>query len=365
MNFRILIAISLLYISCNNNPSTIAIASNEDNEYNSDGMEEDLKGRDEWMKNMLANPSTGEIPKGIRNMEMAFANQLPQCNVALNKTNNMGFWSQRGPYNIGGRTRAIAIDKTNENILLAGGASGGIWRSYDAGASWYICTNIDSNVNVTCITQDVRKGKENIFKYSYDQYVIQANDLNSNFKILNYNYEKNIDLMKSLRVGMYVNKTYFYDLYSNSLDVYKYTLKDQVKNKLGAAESIVVSDEFGDSVTRIMVKVADRGILNPDGSVSDKLRSGADMAMSYSRYNLLFSQAININVPMNINLKCGDIIYVQFPKMEPANTGEVDPEQSGFYLINNLRHHFDPTNKMLTSMRLVRDSYGLYGPKNL
>jgi hypothetical protein len=142
-------------------------------------------------------------------------------------------------------------------------------------------------------------------------------------------------------------------------------LKDQVKNKLGAAEGIAVSDEFGDSISRIMVKVADRGVLNSNGSVSDKLRSGADMAMAYSRYNLLFSQALNMNVPLNINLKCGDIIYAQFPKMEPANTGEVDPEQSGFYLIKELRHHFDPTNKMLTSMRLIRDSYGLYGPKNV
>jgi hypothetical protein len=68
---------------------------------------------------------------------------------------------------------------------------------------------------------------------------------------------------------------------------------------------------------------------------------------------------------LNINLKCGDIIYAQFPKMEPSNNGEVDPEQSGFYLIKELRHHFDPTNKMLTSIRLIRDSYGLYGPKNL
>lgn len=170
MNFKIFIAISLLYISCNNAPSTISLANNEEKEYNSDGMEEDLKGRDEWMKNMLANPATGEIPIGIRNMELAFANKLPQCKMALNKTNNMGFWSQRGPYNIGGRTRAIAIDKTNEKILLAGGASGGIWRSYNEGASWSICTNIDSNVNVTCITQDTRKGKENIWYAGTGEY---------------------------------------------------------------------------------------------------------------------------------------------------------------------------------------------------
>ena len=224
--------------------------------------------------------------------------------------------------------------------------------------------SIDSLVSNTRIEASI-SNKKKVYNYSYDQKVIEHNNLNNNFKIINYNFEKNIDLMKSLRVGMYSNKTYFYDLYSNSLDLYKYTIKDQVKSKLGASEGIVVSDEFGDSTTRIMVRVADRGVLNPNGSVSDRLRSGADMSMAYSRYNLLFSQALNMNVPLNINLKCGDIVYAQFPKMEPANTGEVDPEQSGFYLIKELRHHFDPTNKMLTSIRLIRDSYGLYGPKNV
>ena len=85
------------------------------------------------------------------------------------------------------------------------------------------------------------------------------------------------------------------------------------------------------------------------------------MAKSFSRYNLLFTQALNMNVPCNVKLKAGDIIYAQFPKMEAGSSKEVDSEQSGNYLIKELRHHFSP-NEMLTSLRLVRDSYGLYGP---
>jgi hypothetical protein len=177
---------------------------------------------------------------------------------------------------------------------------------------------------------------------------------------LNYNYEKNIDLMKALRVGMYANKTYFYDLYSNSLDIYKYTVKSQVKNKLGGAESIVVSEEFGDSISRVMVRVSDRGSLKPDGSISDKLRSGADMAMSYSRYNLLFTQALNMVVPCNVTLKVGGVIYAEFPRIDRSDIKEADEEQSGYYLIKELRHHFEG-GQMVTSLRLIRDSYGLYG----
>ena len=219
--------------------------------------------------------------------------------------------------------------------------------------------SIDSLVSSTKI-QTNSADKENIPYYLFTQ-VIEENQTKTNFNILNYNYEKNIDLMKSLRVGMYVNKTYFYDLYSNTLELYTYKVKDQVKNKLGGAESIAVSDEFGDSISRIMVKTSDRGALKTDGSVSDKLRSGADMAMSYSRYNLLFTQALNMVVPCNVNLKVGGIIHAEFPRIDRNTNMTSDEEQSGYYLIKELRHHFEG-GQMVTSLRLIRDSYGLYSP---
>jgi hypothetical protein len=217
--------------------------------------------------------------------------------------------------------------------------------------------SIDSLVSSTKI-QNNSADKENIPYYLFTQ-VIEENQTKTNFNILNYNYEKNIDLMKSLRVGMYVNKTYFYDLYSNTLDLYTYKVKDQVKSKLGGAESIAVSDEFGDSISRIMVRTSDRGSLKSDGSVSDRLRSGADMAMSYSRYNLLFTQALNMVVPCNVNLKVGGIIHAEFPRIDRNTNMTSDEEQSGYYLIKELRHHFEG-GQMVTSLRLIRDSYGLY-----
>ena len=217
--------------------------------------------------------------------------------------------------------------------------------------------SIDSLVSSTKI-QTNSADKENIPYYLFTQ-VIEENQTKTNFNILNYNYEKNIDLMKALRVGMYVNKTYFYDLYSNTLDIYKYKVKDQVKSKLGGAESIAVSDEFGDSISRIMVRTSDRGGLKPDGSLSDKLRSGADMAMSYSRYNLLFTQALNMVVPCNVNLKVGGIIHAEFLRIDRSTNMTSDEEQSGYYLVKELRHHFEG-GQMVTSLRLIRDSYGLY-----
>ena len=91
---------------------------------------------------------------------MIFAKTLPKSN-SINKAS----WLHRGPYNVGGRTRALAMDILDENILFAGGASGGMFRSTDGGQSWEMTTDPNQLHNVTCVSQDKRVGKENIWYF--------------------------------------------------------------------------------------------------------------------------------------------------------------------------------------------------------
>ncbi|HWB64228.1 MAG TPA: hypothetical protein VG603_12000, partial [Chitinophagales bacterium] len=79
----------------------------------------------------LHDPALGAIPYNIRKKELAFAAHLPGHNGATRSNTQ---WQNRGPYNLGGRTRALALDVTNENIILAGQVTGGMWRSDDGGA---------------------------------------------------------------------------------------------------------------------------------------------------------------------------------------------------------------------------------------
>lgn len=116
------------------------------------------KARKAWDTQRLVNPTTGMMPKNIRKKELAFTKDLPSD---LNNTNLN--WKAAGPFNVGGRTRALAIDVLDENILIAGGASGGVWRSTDFGQSWNKMTKSLQLHNVTCIKQDTREGKENIW----------------------------------------------------------------------------------------------------------------------------------------------------------------------------------------------------------
>jgi len=113
-----------------------------------------------WERIRLADPNTGEIPKNIRKKEMIFAKTLPKA-TSMNKAN----WVHRGPYNVGGRTRALAMDVQDENIIFAGGASGGMFRSTDGGLSWDMTTDPNQLHNVTCVSQDKRIGKESVWYF--------------------------------------------------------------------------------------------------------------------------------------------------------------------------------------------------------
>jgi hypothetical protein len=45
-------------------------------------------------------------------------------------------WSPLGPGNIGGRTRAFLVHRTQNNLMWVAGVAGGIWKSTDSGATW-------------------------------------------------------------------------------------------------------------------------------------------------------------------------------------------------------------------------------------
>ncbi|MBI5215395.1 MAG: T9SS type A sorting domain-containing protein [Ignavibacteriae bacterium] len=50
--------------------------------------------------------------------------------------NPSGTWKVEGPSNIGGRITAVLIHPTDPNIVYAGSASGGVWRSTDFCVTW-------------------------------------------------------------------------------------------------------------------------------------------------------------------------------------------------------------------------------------
>lgn len=125
--------------------------------------------RQQWELQMLRDPKTGRIPENMRERELQFASRLPDVKSRSNIYRRAGLqnspWIPAGPQNVSGRTRALELDVTNENIILAGGVSGGMWRSENSGGSWVKTTPPDVIQSVTCLAQDTRPGKTNTWYY--------------------------------------------------------------------------------------------------------------------------------------------------------------------------------------------------------
>ena len=125
--------------------------------------------RQQYELNMLRDPGTGEVPVNIREKELAFARKIPGTKKQAAAYRMAGIeaedWTSAGPYNVGGRTRALGIDITNEEVILAGGVSGGMWRSEDGGQSWTKTTPPNVIQSVNSLTQDTRPGKTHIWYY--------------------------------------------------------------------------------------------------------------------------------------------------------------------------------------------------------
>ena len=67
-------------------------------------------------------------------------------------------WDERGPTNVGGRTRAIMFDPNDptRETVFAGGVSGGLWKNtaISNSASIWTRVNIADNLNVSCLAFD-------------------------------------------------------------------------------------------------------------------------------------------------------------------------------------------------------------------
>lgn len=116
------------------------------------------KARDDYFRMVYGDPATGRIPSGIKSRELEWAKRLPRKEDLAGKQAALDItWAEAGPNDVSGRTRAIAIDVTNSNTVLAGGTTGGIWRSTDAGANWTLVS--EPHLAVTRVAQDPRAGE--------------------------------------------------------------------------------------------------------------------------------------------------------------------------------------------------------------
>jgi hypothetical protein len=131
---------------------------------------------------MIKDPTTGEALFGLRDQEIEFARTIPERHTSspIARLQSQNNYIPAGPNNNGGRTRAIAYDVryngTTNKVLLAGGISGGIFRSADGGATWTRVTPANEVHNVSCIAQDPRPGNQDSWYAGGGEYIGSSTD---------------------------------------------------------------------------------------------------------------------------------------------------------------------------------------------
>src|SRR6266436_8629786 len=126
----------------------------------------------EQMNQMLANEAQSAIPNADDSSEASSA--------AISSTR----WTLIGPeptdtaYNVpitAGRVAALAVDPSNANVVYAGAAGGGVWKTTDGGVHWTPLTDAQPSLAVGSIAIDplnhsiiyVGTGEENFSGDSY------------------------------------------------------------------------------------------------------------------------------------------------------------------------------------------------------
>jgi photosystem II stability/assembly factor-like uncharacterized protein len=130
------------------------------------GTKENPMARGDYEMRLVIDPATGLIPDNMRKREIAFGKRLVKTENYLRASMQrtaVNNWETAGPFNVGGRTRGADIDINNSETIIAGGVSGGIWKTTDNGNSWKRTTEPNTHPGITSITQDKRSGKTNIW----------------------------------------------------------------------------------------------------------------------------------------------------------------------------------------------------------
>jgi len=213
-------------------------------------------------------------------------------------------------------------------------------------------------------------------------------------KVLTYDINSDIDVGKNLMMGMYNNRSIFFDPLSFSYEVRSFPepevpqVEGQIvddkttpqvpsedeyvaKTENAAEESVVklIPDEFRQSPTRLMSFITDTGVM-PSGITSqdqlnnwssEKQKDNFDVkntaSQSIMRYSQLFTVKTEITIPGDFTIKAGDIIQCDFPDLSGSEVKGVNPETKGIYMVASVCHRITPTSSN-SSLSLVRDSFG-------
>ena len=205
--------------------------------------------------------------------------------------------------------------------------------------------------------------------YNYNgsqQSSYELKDSSNNFKVSSLTTTKDQSLLSQIRSGVYATKNIFFNpsnLQFKEIDIS--VVNDPEFSSVAKKPKLpgILASDFnaGKRYHRVQTAILDGGADESNLGINNSPE--LYYAAGTTRYNIMFSQAHSISVPCNLDLEAGRKIKMNVESTSLNKEQGVDERQSGEYIIKSLCHHFEP-NKSVTSIVLVRDSYGLHFTKN-
>ncbi len=106
-----------------------------------------------YFHRLYKDPQTNQVPLWSPLQKQQIVKKYKEQLELRGHQNNL-VWEDAGPNNVGGRTRAIALDRRDSKVVLTGGVRGGIWKSVDDGATWKHIPGLIANESIMSIAQD-------------------------------------------------------------------------------------------------------------------------------------------------------------------------------------------------------------------
>ena len=205
------------------------------------------------------------------------------------------------------------------------------------------------------------KSIEKLLDQDSVRYTHTDRPMEGSFKIMQNNLNQTNDIGMNLRLGIYANRTTYVDIENQNVDIVDFDI-----TQLDLKKPVKLLDGIEKHPTRLMLRVNDYGA-SQKGSKKEDTVPESELAVyqnkSYIRNNVLFSQSLQISIPINPDLRAGNVIDVRLPvKKGDGSSGESEQgneksnDPSGRYLISELRHLLGG-GKSETQLTLIRDVF--------
>ncbi len=195
-----------------------------------------------------------------------------------------------------------------------------------------------------------------------------ALDPENNFHIINEPFwTNNHNLFEKLSMGQYSSQ---FGIFETSAREHIVIERDSVAlhNYNADKDGDILSNseyfqpkEFSTMPSRHMLLVKDDRLFDNSDEQDDSSKTSMEHveyeARRQSRYSALFSQTLEVTVPLNLQLHAGAVVNLIFPRIntDKPSGGDNNPA-SGFYMIKTLSHKFGSEGDF-TGIQCVRDAY--------